>query len=88
MVGPVTKVVVPDGASQTLLMASPELTMVTVAPPFLVTLVAKTVFWLVGAVLSTVKVAPLVGAAVMTFPARSVPVLSAIVDVPSTAPAL
>lgn len=57
MVGPAVKVVVPDGANQTLLVASPELTMATVAPPILVTLVAKTVFWLVGAVLSTVRVA-------------------------------
>src|SRR5213595_768956 len=36
----------------------------------------------VGAVLSTVNVAPLVGAAVMTFPARSVPVLKVTVAVP------
>ena len=86
MVAPSAKVVVPAGANQTLLVASPELTMVTVAPPFLVTLAAKTVSWLVGAVLSTVKVAPLVGAAVTTLPAKSVPVLSATVAVPSPAP--
>ena len=36
----------------------------------------------VGAVLSTVNVAPLVGAAVITFPARSVPVLIGTVAVP------
>src|SRR5207247_2018693 len=41
---------------------------------------------IVGAVLSTVKVAPLVGAAVITLPGRSVPVLSATVAVPSPAP--
>ena len=40
----------------------------------------------VGGVLSTVKVAPLVGAAVITFPARSVPVLKATVAVPLPAP--
>src|SRR6266581_2228958 len=40
----------------------------------------------VGGVLSTVNVAPLVGAAVITFPARSVPVLKAIVAVPLPAP--
>src|SRR2546426_314722 len=36
-----------------------------------------------GAVLSTVKVAPLVGVEVITLPARSVPVLSDTVAVPS-----
>ena len=56
ILAPATKVVVPAWANHTLLVASPELTMVTVAPPFLVTLVAKTVFWLVGALLSTVRV--------------------------------
>src|SRR6266513_1116476 len=40
----------------------------------------------VGAVLSTVNVAPLVGAAVITFPATSVPVLRATVAVPVPAP--
>src|SRR5213592_1562151 len=40
----------------------------------------------VGAVLSTVNVAPLVGAEVITFPARSVPVLNATVAVPLPAP--
>jgi hypothetical protein len=40
----------------------------------------------VGAVLSTVKLAPLVGAAVITFPAKSVPTLKATVAVPSPAP--
>ena len=42
----------------------------------------------VGAVLSTVKVAPLVGAAVITLPAKSVPVLSATVAVPLPAPTM
>ena len=40
----------------------------------------------VGGVLSTVNVDPLVGAAVITFPARSVPVLKATVAVPLPAP--
>src|SRR5438093_4142987 len=40
----------------------------------------------VGGVLSTVNVDPLVGAAVTTFPARSVPVLKATVAVPLPAP--
>src|SRR6266516_3972647 len=40
----------------------------------------------VGAVLSTVNVDPLVGAAVIPFPARSVPVLKATVAVPLPAP--
>src|SRR5437762_3360744 len=40
----------------------------------------------VGAVLSTVNVAPLVGVAVTTFPGRSVPVLKATVAVPLPAP--
>ena len=38
-----------------------------------------------GTVLSTVNVAPLVGVAVMTFVARSVPTLRATVAVPSPA---
>ena len=42
----------------------------------------------VGAVLSTVKVAPLVGADVTTFPARSVPTLSATVAAPTEAMSL
>jgi hypothetical protein len=40
----------------------------------------------VGAELSTVNVEPLVGADVIKFPAPSVPVLKAMVDVPSPAP--
>src|SRR5436309_2532651 len=40
----------------------------------------------VGGVLSTVKAAPLVGAATVSFPARSVPVLKATVAVPLPAP--
>jgi hypothetical protein len=44
IVGPATKLVVPAGANQTLLLASPELTMVTAAPPVVVTLGVKTVF--------------------------------------------
>src|SRR5437867_4395641 len=40
----------------------------------------------VGAVLSTVKVAPLAGVAVTTFPARSVPMLIVTVAVPLPAP--
>src|ERR1044071_2404601 len=39
-----------------------------------------------GAVLSTVKVAPLAGAEVITLPVRSVPVLSATVAVPAPEP--
>ena len=57
MVAPALNTVVPLGANQMLLVASAELTTVTVAPPCLETLVANTVSWLVGAVLSTVKVA-------------------------------
>src|SRR5258708_2798888 len=40
----------------------------------------------VGGVLSTVNVDPLVGAAVITFPARSIPVLKATVAAPLPAP--
>ena len=82
----VTKLVVPDGANQILSVASPELTMVTDEPPLLVTLDAKTVSWFVGVVLSTMKVAPLVGADVIGFPTRSVPVLSDTLAVPSPEP--
>ena len=60
--------------------------MVTVAPPFLLIALANTVFWLVGAVLSTAIVAPEVGVAVTTLAAASVPVASAKVCVPSPVP--
>ena len=52
MVAPATKLVVPDGANHTLLVAFPELTIVTDAPPCLLTLDANTVSWFVGAVVS------------------------------------
>ena len=42
MVAPAEKEVVPDGANQMLLVASPELTTVTLAPPCLVTLAENT----------------------------------------------
>ena len=45
-------VVVLAGASHTLFVASPELTMVMETPPFAVTSDGKTVFWLVGAIKS------------------------------------
>lgn len=48
--------------------------------------VAGAVIERVGAVLSTVNVAPLVGAEVMALPAKSVPVERATVAVPSPAP--
>ena len=47
--------VVPATANQTSLLTSPELTMVMETPPFAVTADGNTVFWLVGAVLSTVN---------------------------------
>ena len=54
IVEPAVKAVVPDGANQTLLVASPDETMVTLAPPTLETDEAKTVSSLVGAVVSKV----------------------------------
>ena len=47
----------PAGANHTMLVASPELTIVAEAPPILDTLAANTVSWLDGAVLSMVRVA-------------------------------
>src|SRR5438552_1661143 len=60
----------------TVYVTDPEVTMVADGGPM------ETV----GGVLSTVKVAPLVGAAVITFAARSVPVLRTTVAVPLPAP--
>ena len=56
IVAPATNTVVPAGANQFTSAADPA-TMVTAAPPCLDMLVGKIVFWLVGAVSSTVKVA-------------------------------
>ena len=69
MVLPSTKLVVPAGANQTLLVDAPELTIVTAANPFLLTSAANTVLWLVGAVASTLRVA---FEAVETLPAASI----------------
>ncbi len=69
IVGPAAKVVVPEGANQTWLVASPELTIETVLFGPIVRLDAKTVSWFVGACVSinTVSVA-----AVPALPAASV----------------
>ena len=52
-----TKLVVPAGASQTEFAASPLETMVKAALPLAEAEAARTVFWLAGAVLSTVTLA-------------------------------
>ena len=69
IVSPATKLVVPCGANQTLLVASPELTIVTAAAPFMGAAPENTVLWLVGAVLSTVRV---LVEALDTLPAASI----------------
>ena len=73
IVAPAEKEVVPEGANQTLLEAVPEETIVTVAPPILVTEAAKTVSWLVGAVRSkfTADASVVEVTAVPAFPAMS-----------------
>ena len=55
MVAPALNDVVPVGANQIALDASPELTTVTLAPPSTASADANTVFWFVGAALSTVN---------------------------------
>ena len=77
-----TKLVVLEGANQTLLVLSPEETIVIVAAPAVLVAEAKTVSWLVGAVLSTVKVEPEVGAEVIILLDKSVPVERETVVVP------
>jgi hypothetical protein len=78
--------VVPDGANQMEFDAVADETTVTDDPPTFVMDGVKTVSWFVGAVLSTVNVAPDVGAEVTTFPATSVPIDNATVAVPSPEP--
>ncbi len=66
--------------------ASLNVAVIVTASPDLYGLVAEYVIAAVGAVLSTVKVEPLVGADVIILPASSVPVESATDAVPSPVP--
>ena len=60
LVAPAVNDVVPEGANHMALVASPEETTVTAAPPTAEAEAAKTVFWFVGATVSILKaIAPL-----------------------------
>src|SRR5437899_13039453 len=79
-VPPVTALMASFGTGESAI-GSLNVAVIVVAPPDLAAL-GEYVRAAVGAVLSTVMVAPLVGAAVTTLPARSVPMLIVTVAVP------